>query len=91
VTGLAGLAFGGALYGYALLQAQNAINNGCTQTLDACRGNGRAQWLASQSAVRYSRWAAGIGGGVAALGVAIVLLSPSAPASPPGVAVAGSW
>jgi tetratricopeptide (TPR) repeat protein len=90
VAGLAGLATGGALYAYAWTQAQSAVNNGCTEDLGTCRGDGATEWQSAQSGVRNARIAAAVGGGLFVAGAVIVVAAPSAGA-PAGIALAGRW
>jgi hypothetical protein len=90
ILGLAGLAAAGGFYGYAWTQAQSAVDNGCTDDLSTCRGNGRSEWDNSQRWIRNSRIAAAAGGGLFVAGAVIVLVAPSA-GSPGGVALAGRW
>jgi hypothetical protein len=90
VAGLAGLAAGGLFYAYAWTQAQDAVNNGCTDDLSTCRGDGMNQWLNSEKWIKNARIAALVGGGLFVSGAVIVLAAPSAGA-PGGVALAGRW
>ncbi len=90
-VGLAGLVTGGVLYGVARTQAQNAVNNGCTQDLATCRGNGANQWSSSQNGIRNARIAAGIGGGLVVAGAIVVLAAPSPSGAPAAVALVGRW
>jgi tetratricopeptide (TPR) repeat protein len=90
VAGLAGLAAGGLFYAYAWTQAQDAVNNGCTDDLTTCRGDGMNQWHNSEKWINNARIAAVVGGGLFVSGAVIVLAAPSAGA-PGGVALAGRW
>jgi hypothetical protein len=90
VAGLAGLAAGGLFYAYAWTQAQDAVNNGCTDDLSTCRGDGMNEWLTSGRWIRNARIAAVVGGGLFVSGAVIVVAAPSAGA-PGGLALAGRW
>ena len=90
LAGLAGLAAGGLFYAYAWTQAQSAVDNGCTDDLSTCRGNGKSEWLNSEAWIRNARYTAIAGGALFVAGAVIVLVAPSA-GSPGGVALAGRW
>jgi hypothetical protein len=90
-AGLAALATGGALYLNSWLQAQNAINNGCTQNLKTCMGNGLAEWQSSQDYAKAAQIVAAAGGVLLVGGVVMVAVAPSSTGGPPSVALAGRF
>jgi tetratricopeptide (TPR) repeat protein len=90
-VGLAALVTSGALYLDSWLQAQNAINNGCTQNLETCMGNGRAEWQSSVNYAKASQIVAAAGGALLVGGVVMIAVAPSGAGAPPSVALVGRF